>query len=192
MVNTLKLIKSHFGNTPFSPSEIKALGITPAQLRHLVEKDHLQRLNRGVYVLPDADLNDEAQFRAASLRVGGPSAVCLVSALAHYGLTDEIPKKVWLLVPENKHTTHKDIRLLRSRKPNWKIGIDAHEGYRITNIERTIVDAIAQKRSLGFQLGVSALKDALKDKKTTLAKIIKMATQLGLDHRIMSYIEALS
>ena len=126
------------------------------------------------------------------MRIDGPSAVCLVSALAFYGITDHIPKKVWLLVPEDKHSAHKDIRLFRSRNPNWKVGIESHKGYKITNLERSIVDALAMKRVLGVTLAVSALKNALQEKKTTLDKILKMATQLGVDHRVMSYIEALS
>ena len=48
------------------------------------------------------------------------------------------------------------------------------------------------KRVLGVTLAVSALKSALQEKKTTLDKILKMATQLGVDDRVMSYIEALS
>jgi predicted transcriptional regulator of viral defense system len=191
-VNPLKLLQSHFKDAPFSPKDINELGITQAQLIQLLHNESIHRLSRGVYVLSGADLSDEAQFRAATMRIDGPSAVCLVSALAYYGITDHIPKKVWLLVPEDKHSAHKDLRLLRSRNPKWKVGIDSHKGYKITNIERSIVDALTTKRALGFSIGVSALKSALQNKKTSLDKIIKMATQLGVDHRVMSYIEALS
>ncbi len=191
-MNPLALFKSHYENTPFTFREIKGLGVTQSQLNQLLETEKVVRLRRGVYVLSGADLSDEAQFRAATMRVEGPSAVCLISALAFYGVIDEIPKKTWLLVPENKHSAHKDIRLFRSRNPNWKIGVESHKGYKITNIERSIVDALAMKRTLGFTIGVSALKTALKQKKTTLDKVIKMAVQLGVVHRVMNYIEALS
>ncbi len=192
MVNPLKLLQSHFKDMPFSPKDINGLGITQAQVIQLLHNESIHRLSRGVYVLSGADLSDEAQFRAATMRINGPSAICLVSALAFYGITDHIPKKVWLLVPEDKHSAHKDLRLLRSRNPKWKVGIDSHNGYKITNIERSIVDALTTKRVLGFSIGVGALKSALQNKKTSLDKIIKMATQLGVDHRVMSYIEALS
>jgi predicted transcriptional regulator of viral defense system len=164
-VNPLKLLQSHFKDSPFSPKDINGLGITQAQLIQLLHNESIHRLSRGVYVLSGADLSDEAQFRAATMRIDGPSAVCLVSALAYYGITDHIPKKVWLLVPEDKHSAHKDLRLLRSRNPKWKVGIDSHKGYKITNIERSIVDALTTKRALGFSIGVSALKSALQNKK---------------------------
>ncbi len=80
------------------------LGITQSQLKPLLAAAQVLRLSRGVYVLSGADLDDESLFRAATMRIEGPSAVCLLSALAFYGITDQIPKKVWLLVPESKHT----------------------------------------------------------------------------------------
>ncbi|MGE3757062.1 MAG: type IV toxin-antitoxin system AbiEi family antitoxin domain-containing protein [Pseudobdellovibrionaceae bacterium] len=191
-MNTLKRLESQFEKDPFSLDDIKRLGITDFELNKLLKEEAIYRLSRGVYVLAGTDLSDEALFRSATLRIEGPSAVCLLSALAFYGLTDHIPKKVWLLVPENKHTTHKDIRPLRSRKPQWKVGIERNVGFNITNIERSIIDALVMKRILGVQIGVGALKSALKEKKTTLGKILKMAKLLGVDHRIMIYIEALA
>lgn len=188
----LALLQSRYANSPFSPGDIESLGITPAQLNHLLEAEIVHRLSRGVYILSGADLSDEGQFRAATMRINGPSAICLISALAFYGLTDQIPKKVWLLVPEDKHSAHKDIRLLRSRNPKWKIGIESQKGYKISSIERSIVDALAMKRIIGVSIGVTALKTALKEKKTTIDKVLKMATRLGVDHRVMGYIEALS
>lgn len=191
-MDALKRLESQFANTPFSPDDIKRLGITDFELNQLLGSEAVHRISRGVYVLAGTDLSDEALFRAATMRIDGPSAVCLLSALTFYGITDHIPKKVWLLVPENKHTAHRDIRLLRSRNPQWKIGIEKHKGYSITNIERTIVDSLALKRILSVQVGMSAFKSALNDKKTTLDKVFKMAKALGVDHRVMAYIEALA
>lgn len=193
-MDALNRLKSHFANTPFSPSDIRDLGITPAQLKPLLAREQVLRLSRGVYVLPGTDLDDEALFRAASMRIDGPSAVSLLSALAFYGLTDQIPKKVWLLVPENKHTAHKDIRLFRRNDPKWKVGIigEPGDGYRITSVERTIVESLVFKRIVGVNVGVSALKTALAQKKTTLDKILKMAKELRVDHQIMSYLEAMA
>lgn len=191
-MDTLKRLESQFANTPFSPDDIKRLGITDFELNQLLGAEAVHRISRGVYVLAGTDLSDEALFQAATMRIDGPSAVCLLSALAFYGITDHIPKKVWLLVPENKHTAHKDIRLLRSRSPHWKIGIEKHKGYSITNIERTIVDSLVLKRILSVQIGMSAFKSALSDKKTTLDKVFKMTKALGVDHRVKAYIEALT
>lgn len=187
----IKQISSHFGNQPFSYSDLKKIGINQRQIRLLLKDQQIQRINRGIYLVSGSDLTDQEQFRAATLRVGSPSAICLFSALSHYDLIDAIPKKVWILVSDTKHTTHKDIRLLRSRNPKWKTGIVESDGFKITTIERTIIDALTMKAVVGSSLGIEALKKALKSKKTTPSKLFEMAKALKVVHRIQATIEAL-
>ncbi|MBK9039937.1 MAG: hypothetical protein IPL83_12370 [Bdellovibrionales bacterium] len=191
-MSPLKKVETHFKGKPFSRDELNHLGITSVQLSELLKKESVYRLSRGIYVLAGVDLSNETQFQAATMRIDGPSAVCLLSALWYYNLTDHIPKKVWLLVPENKHTAHKDIRLLRRNNPHWKIGIEKHKSFAITSLERTLVDSLCMKRILGPQIGIDALKTALREKKTALDKIIRMAKSLGVDHRISNYVEVLA
>ncbi len=188
----LRRLESRFANVPFSSDDLSRLGVTHAELNDLIEKESVFRLGRGIYVLSGIDLSNEVQFQAATMRIDGPSAVCLASALWYYNITDHIPKKVWLMVPESKHTAHKDIRLLRSRNPQWKIGIEKYKGFAITSLERTLVDSICLKKIIGVQIGVDALKTSLKDKKTNLDKVLRMAISLGVDHRIRNYIEVLA
>lgn len=190
-MSPLKQIEAHFTGKPFSRDQLNRLGITSVQLSELLKRESVYRLSRGVYILPGVDLSNETQFQAATIRIDGPSAVCLLSALWYYNLTDHIPKQVWLLVPENKHTSHKDIRLLRSHNPHWKIGIEKHKSFGITSLERTIVDSLCMKRILGQQIGIDALKNALREKKTTLDEILRMAKLLEVYHRISRYIEVL-
>jgi predicted transcriptional regulator of viral defense system len=190
-MDRFKLLKTKFRNRPFAYKDVKRLGITQPQLNVLLKSEKIQRIGRGVYLVSGADLAEEGQFEAATLRIAGPSAICLLSALAHYDLTDQIPKKVWLLVPINKPIAHKDIRALRTRNPHWKIGIEKKTGYSITSVERTIVDALALK-AVARTVGIAALKRALAKRATTLDAVLKMANRLKLDHRVLTYIEALA
>ncbi len=74
-------------------SQASKLGVSRYLLKKLLAEGVIEQLVRGVYRVSTGDISDEDQFRAATLRVGTPSAVCLVSALFHYRLTDTIPKK---------------------------------------------------------------------------------------------------
>jgi hypothetical protein len=96
------------------------------------------------------------------------------------------------MVPMSKRTRHGDLKLLRARNPEWNIGIKEEKGYSITTIDRTIVDCLHYRARIGSQIGISGLKKAVSLKKTTLGKIMDMAVKLGIGHRILSYIEALS
>jgi predicted transcriptional regulator of viral defense system len=177
---------------PFSLQQANQHGLTFYEIKKLVEQGTLEQLARGIYRTPQADYSEEDQFRSACLRIGEPSSVCLLSALSFYHLTDLIPKQTWLLVPNERRTTQRDIKLFRIRDPQWSVGLDAQKGYRITSIERTIVDSLVYKRFLGTQTGIIALKSALAEKQTNLSKVFDMAKSLHVEHRIIPYIEVLS
>lgn len=189
MANRYNLYK--IGKTPITSKELERLGISRTAIQALTREDKLLRIGRGVYQLPNVELDNESQYRAATKRIKGKSAVCLISALSHYNLTDEIPKQTWLLVNINSRSNHKDIRLYRSNNPHWKIGIVKTDGYQITTLERTIVDAIILKKKFG-NLGIEALKKALKEKFTTASKIMNMATKLDADELVLPYLQALT
>ena len=167
-------------------------GLTKKDLRYLCENGTITRLARGVYQQADHDLSEIDYAVLATLIVGRPSALCLLSALSHHNLTDIIPKKTWVMVPAEKRTQHSVLRLFRTTQPRWNIGIQKETGYWVTTIERTLVDCLVQRRLLGAQTAVEALRGAIKDKKTTLSKVLDMSARLKVEHRIITYIEALA
>lgn len=175
----------------FTTQEALKKGLNKKDLIYLLGNDVIVRLTRGVYCSVEHDLSEEDQAVLATIIVGTPSALCLLSALSYHHLTDIIPKKIWMMVPAEKRTQHSKLRLFRTANPGWNIGIQKEKNYWVTNIERTIVDCLVQKRLLGTQAAIEALKQAVRDKKTTLDKVFKMAVQLKVKHRIIAYIEAM-
>ncbi len=138
------------------------------------------------------DYNEENQFKVATLIVGEPSAICLLSALSVYDLTDEIPRQTWVTVPQSKRTREKSLKILRQVDPQWDIGIHKRNGYAITSIERTIVEAFFYKRMLGSNVAVHALREAVRKKLTTPSKVLDMAKKLGVVHSLLPYLEAMA
>ena len=178
---------------PLTYQEILNIGITRHHLMKFLSEGLMERLSRGVYQVSElAEGLPEDQYRAATLRCGTPSSVCLLSALDHYNLTDQIPKEVWMLVPDAKRVRAKELKLIRSRCPKWDIGIKKTKGYWITTIERTIIDCLVYKRLVGSQVALSALKKAVSQRKAKLNSLYNMAKQLKVEHRVRSYIEALA
>jgi predicted transcriptional regulator of viral defense system len=167
-------------------------GLTQYAIQKLLASGVIQKLERGLYSSVDEDLSDEEDYRRAVKRVGKPAVVCLLSALSYYELTDTIPRQVWLMVPKEKRVKSKSVKLYRARAPQWKVGILSKEGYSITSIERTIVDALTLKTLLSPRMGVDALKTAIASKKTSANRVLQIASELGVKHRVLPYIEALS
>ena len=178
-------------NKPFTLGQATKQGVGRHLMRTLLSEGVIEQIGRGVYRVSKGDISEEDQFQTATLRVGTPSAICLVSALAYYGLTDLIPNKTWVMVPVSKRSRYRDLKLLRTRNPEWKTGIKKQDGYSITDLERTIVDCICYRTIIGTQTGLKALRLAIESKKTTLTKIMDMAQKLSVVHRIRPYVEAL-
>ena len=176
----------------FSVKKAEEVGLSRRALQSLYESGQIERVARGVYQSVNAEFSNEDQLNAATLRMGYPSAICLISALVQYNLTDAIPRKVWIMVPVSKRTAHKDLKLLRTRSPRWEIGIIKENGYRITSLERTLVDCLIYRRLVGLQTFIDALKRSIQQKKTTPVKILDMAIQLKVGHRLRPYLEVLA
>ncbi len=180
--------RKDLASQPFAYQDAIKRGLTRHDIRNLLESGEIERLSRGIYQYSKNDISEEVQFKVASLKVGSESAVCLLSALAFYGLTDDIPTEVWLLVNASKRVSNGKIKLLRSRYPNWDIGITKTDNYKITSVERTVIDALVYKRLLGKAVSIEALRRALR-KKTSIEKLFDMATKLDVLGKVRSYLE---
>jgi predicted transcriptional regulator of viral defense system len=177
----------------FSTKEAVQSGLTKYHLKRLLDEGEIIQIARGYYQFLNSNNlgSDEQSFESVIARVGFPSAVCLTSALIHFGLTDSIGKKTWVMVPANIRRRFSDIRLVRMRNAHFDIGIEKTQAYWITSLERTLVDSIACKNIVGTQIALEALKLALIGRKTTLNKIFEMSKQLKISHRVIPYLEVL-
>lgn len=191
MCNT-SLLPKLLRTQPFTVSDTKAIGISRYQLEKMLTHGTIERLGRGVFRASAGDITEDEWFKVATLWVGEPSAICLLSALSYYNLTDEIPKQTWIMVPHSKLSRHQNLYLLRIRSPRWDVGIDKHEGFWITSIPRTIADAFAHPQIIGNQVAVNSLQRALNENLTSIGAIYEMAIELHIGHRILPYVELFS
>ena len=77
--------------------ELRDAGGTAATMSRMERDGEVLRLARGLYQLSDAPLDANHSLAEAAKRVP-KGVVCLVSALAFHGLTDQLPKHVWLAI----------------------------------------------------------------------------------------------
>lgn len=178
--------------TLMTRKEILSAGVSLRRLQSWLNEGLIERVSRGVYrvstEIPEDRIFDQ-QFRNATKVVGKKSAVCLLSALEYYHLTNHITDKVWVMVPHDKISRSELVYLLRTRTPKWTVGIIRKEGFRITSIERTIVDALIHSKRIDRPTAISAVRTALKKKMTTLSKLGQMARDLGVRDRLNTIFE---
>ncbi|MCA9507339.1 MAG: type IV toxin-antitoxin system AbiEi family antitoxin domain-containing protein [Myxococcales bacterium] len=173
----------------FTYTQAVKCGLSQYHIEQLVKQGLLEHIDRGLYQIPTDSFDNEDIYRQTTVIAGFPCAICLWSALVFYDLTDEIDKETWVWVPLSKRVKNKSIHAVRRANPKWRTGIDKHEGYWVTSIERTIVEAIAYPRYIGTLAAHSAVKRAINKKHTDISKIIAMAKQLNLFRRIKTVLE---
>jgi len=77
--------------------ELREAGVTAATASCMEWAGEVIRLSQGIYQLPDAELDPNHSLAGAAKRVP-KGIVCLVSALAFHGLTDQLPPKVRMAI----------------------------------------------------------------------------------------------
>lgn len=148
----------------FTALEAKKLGISTSVLHHYCKSGRLKRLSRGIYQSseyksPVGNFQWEDLIEAVHSIPGG--VICLISALALYNITEEIPRRYWIAVSHK--TSMKRVRAIKIvRLRDMKLGKTeiTLEGVHlpIFDRERTIVDAF---RLLSYETAIKALKMAL-------------------------------
>lgn len=168
----------------FRASDAKELGVSSSLLAYYVKQGLIERVARGVYRKPGATPDVDFMWEDLVITANSISSgiVCLVSALSVYELTDEIPRKHWIAIP-NATTApkRKNIKAVRMRDIDTDVTTISlgGENIKIFTKERTLVDAF---RFLSKEVAIKALRQAIKsDKKINLKKLQSLAKKLRVD-----------
>lgn len=170
----------------FTSCEAREKGVHPSVLSHYVKTGRLKRIRRGIY--QSWDYQNPLAFQwedliAAVYSVQG-GIICLISALAVYHLTEEIPRKHWIAIrhgtsskeiPGVKIVRYRDIELGKT-----EIELEG-TSVPIFDRERTIVDAF---RALSKETAIKALKAAVSQtgkSRIDLVKLQEYAQRLSVD-----------
>lgn len=187
-------------------ADLSKQGITPATIARMREKGLIHQLARGLYQLPDAEIDVHHALAEAAKRVP-KGIVCLVSALAYHELTDTIPRSVWMAIgPKDWRPVgaQPPLQIVRFSGKLRSEGVEEHkiEGVtvRIYNPAKTIVDLFRYRQSAGKRFKVSpglsialeGLREALRQRKATPARIAHYATEAGIWKVVQPYLEAMT
>jgi predicted transcriptional regulator of viral defense system len=178
--------------------ELRAAGITAATVSRMERDGDIVRLARGLYQLTDAPLHAHHSLAEAAKRVP-KGVVCLVSALAYHGLTDQLPRRVWLAIGNKDWAPKTDrppIRIVRFTESLLTDGVETHtmEGVpvKVFGVVKTIADCFRHRRAVGLSVAIEGLQEALRQRKATPSEIARHAERGGVAGVIRPYLEALT
>lgn len=179
-------------------SELQAAGVTAATVSRMVRDGEVVRLSRGLYQLPDAELDVNHSLAEAAKRVP-KGVVCLVSALAFHELTDQLPARVWLAIGKGDWAPtpgQPPIRIVRftPRLLAESVEIHAVEGVRVRvfGVAKTVADCFRHRTAVGLSVAIEGLQEALRQRKATPAEIARHAELGGVRTIMQPYLEALT
>ena len=165
----------------FRPRDAEAAGITYAELRRLEKGDMVEREARGLYHRTDMELTRFHDIAAVCARV--PEAVvCLLTALDVHEIGTQLPRQIWIAIPQRDRTptqTERSVRVMRFSGASLRYGVEdiEFEGVRarITNAARTVVDCFRFRSRVGYDVALEALDDVLLDRKASRDQIWRAA-----------------
>lgn len=179
-------------------ADVREHGWSPQLLIRLHQAGKLQRLNRGLYGLPDAEVTEHQTLIEVCQRV--PKAVlCLLSALQFHEIGTQLPHEVWIALPEATQTpalSYPKLRITRLRGAAYNDGIQSVTDHgapiRVYSAAKTVTDCFKFRNKIGLDVALEALKDAWRSRKVTMAELSHFAKINRVERVMQPYLEAVT
>lgn len=141
------------------------LGVHPRTLYALRDTGELEKVSRGLYRLSAAPPLTSPDLVSVAIRI--PRArICLISALAHHGLTTQVPHAVDLALPSHAQIPKLDgipLRVFWYSEPSFSSGIEVvsidRVPVRLYSREKTIADCFKYRNKIGLDVAIEALRN---------------------------------
>jgi len=178
-------------------SEALAAVVHRRTLYWMRDAGRLELLSRGVYHPGSHPLPAKPDIAAAVLRV--PRAlVCLVSALELHEIGTQIPSEVHLALPRGVRPPRIDyprVRAFRKSGPSFAAVVEEHDWHRVPvrvySVAKTVADCFKYRGSIGLDVAVEALQEAVRGRRATPAGIMECARVDRVQNVMRPYLEAL-
>jgi predicted transcriptional regulator of viral defense system len=179
------------------PRELADQGIPGDYLDRLYRRGEAEKVGRGLYMLPDADVTEHHSLVAAC-RLVPRGVVCLVSALAFHGLTTQIPHEIWLALPNKAwapRVEYPPVRVVRYSGPALTEMIEEHEvekvAVRVYSVAKTVADCFKFRNAVGLDVALEALRDCWRGRRATMDELTAAARVCRMGNVMRPYLESL-
>jgi predicted transcriptional regulator of viral defense system len=181
----------------FTTAEAEALGFPRWRIYEERDRGALLELSRGVWRKSSAPETAHLDLLAVARRAPH-GAICLLSALAFWNLTDEIPPEVHLAVPRDStrpRISYPTTRVHVFDAATFELGIQqpelaSGERIRIYGPARSVVDALRLRNQLGRDLAFAAARRLL-GRERAAGRILELSRRLRCETPVGEALEIL-
>lgn len=166
----------------FTYTEARRVGLSDRRLYALRDLGEISQLGRGLFCRPDVAVDPDL---AEIARRSPDATLCLGSALARHGLSDEIPAAIDLALPRGRRrpAVTPPVRWHRFNPRTFDVGReDLAVGELVMGIytaERSICDAFRLAHLEGSEQAVEALKRWLRRRGSQPSTLLRLAREFG-------------
>lgn len=179
------------------PTDLEAIGVPRVVLTRMTASGQLEKVDRGLYRLPDGPVSEHETLAAVATRV--PQAVfCLLTALQIHELTTQLPRQVWITMPRGSHVPRIDyppLRMIQATDKVYSAGIETVQfdrvPLRVYGAAKTVVDCFKHRNTVGLDVALEALRDARAKKKASADDLWRYAKICRVTNVMRPYLEAL-
>jgi predicted transcriptional regulator of viral defense system len=178
--------------------DLDRLGIAREHLSRLEQRGLLARIDRGLYMLPDAEITEHHSLVEATGRVP-QGVVCLLSALAFHHLTTQAPHEVWMAIDAKAYRPKKGalpLRVVRFSGEALTYGVEEHviEGVRVRvySPAKTVADCFKYRYKIGVDVALEALRESWRERRATVHDLTAAARVCRVEQVMRPYLEALA
>jgi predicted transcriptional regulator of viral defense system len=177
--------------------ELRHAGIAAATITRATDDGELVRISRGLYQRANGQVDAE-QSLAEAAKLVPRGVIAMTSALAFHGLTDQIPRAIWVAIRAADWApvpTYPPIRIIKLDDRYMRQGVEQHVisgiNVPIFSVAKTLADVFRNKL-VDRSIAIEGLRAALEQRKTTPSAIAQAATEGGAWKKMRPYLEALT
>lgn len=175
--------------------DVEADGCSRNYLYQMHRAGDLRRLSPGLYTLPDAPVTEYSLLAEAAKRVP-QGVVCLISALAYYGLSTQIPHELWLAVPKGSRRpriAYPPLNLTYVSGPAYSFGVREYGmggvAVRIYSPAKTVADCFKFRNKVGLDVALEALREVWRSRKASVDELLEAAEVDRVSRIMRPYLE---
>lgn len=180
------------------PRDLIAKKIPPDYLDRLHRRGLVERISRGVYAWPGADLG-ENQTLAEAARQVPRGVICLLSALQLHGIGTQQPHEVWLAIPPDAwrpKLEYPKVRVVRFSGAAYSHLVEEKDLHgvlvRVYSPAKTVADCFKYRNKIGLDVALEALRECWRARRCTMDDLFEAARICRMTRVMRPYLESLS
>lgn len=174
---------------------VTELNLSRGILKSLSDNGLLEKIVRGVYILPNAWEDEFTNIQSRFSR----GIYCHETALYLHGLTDRTPHAFHMAFPLGYNLTNvkkAGVKCSQKKLDTYSEGLDTVKSpmgmeLKVYNVEKTLCDILVKRANVDIQITTEAFKKYSQMNNRNIPELSRYAKLLKVEDKVRSYLEVL-